>query len=574
MYYSLSRPVAALIISMALLGCSTSTRMEGASTSLLPVHSVTIDQAAKPKNHYLACYRGEAKPECNLRTYQIMVESFIDGDAKANFNTGYGSSHHKGDLQGIINSLDYIQSLGVNAIWLTPIFESSPIAGQDHFASRLDATGYFTSNYFAIDPRFGTLEQAKTLVDEAHKRGLYVFLDGVFGHYKENLRPSPSGRLPKSGPCYGSNGATYSGPHWACADYQDPATLAFFSEVASYWIKELKIDGWRLDQAYQVPLAAWSQLRSQIRSTSQQVTYSNKQGEIVHPLAYMVAEIWDNERTIARTAYGTDEQPALDSAFDFPLRYRLVQTLAVEEEYATSNRGSLPASTLDEGFNTWRAYPAHAMPNLMLGNHDLVRFGDLLERGGIANPTQADYWLRHQAVFSFLAAFSGSIILYYGEEIGQELSGFADKQSSGCIDKGVCDDHVARSSGQVDGVPPEIGLPATKLSPQQQALRHYLAKLMQMRAAHPALYSGSRTHLYADSQLYVDRKDAGSDQILYALNTRETPAAIQLAGSLVDQASKLVDLMTGETVTPDQEGNYQISVPPLTGRFLQLQKTR
>ena len=570
MRHSLICPLGTLLAILALTACSSGIPAPHNQASLLQAHSVAINQAAKPRNHYLACYRGEAKPECNLRIYQIMVESFIDGDAKANFGTGYGTSHHQGDLQGIINSLDYIQGLGVNAIWLTPIFESSPIAGQDPYANRLDATGYFTSNYFAIDPRFGTLEQAKTLVDEAHKRGLYVFLDGVFGHYKENLAPSPSGRLPKRGPCYGSNGATYSGPHWACADYQDPATLAFFGEVASYWIKALKIDGWRLDQAYQVPVADWSQLRQLVQQSSKQVTYLNPLGQTVHPLAYMVAEIWDNESTIARTAYGTDEQAALDSAFDFPLRYRLVQTLAVEEEYASSNRGSLPATTLDEGFNTWRAYPAHAMPNLMLGNHDLVRFGDLLERGGMAKPDEANYWLRHQAAFSFLAAFSGPITLYYGEEIGQQLPGFADKQSRGCIEKGVCDDHVARTSGLVEGVAPEVGKAASQLTPAQQTLRHYLTKLLQMRAAHPALYRGSRTHLYADSQLYVDRKDAGQDQILYALNTRETPAEIQLAGKLVDHAPRLVDLLTGEVLSPDQEGHYQIAVPALTGRFLQL----
>lgn len=62
-----------------------------------------------------------------------MVESFVDGDKQVGHGTGYGTSHHKGDLQGIIDSLDYIQSLGVNAIWLTPIFESIPVEGQDHW---------------------------------------------------------------------------------------------------------------------------------------------------------------------------------------------------------------------------------------------------------------------------------------------------------------------------------------------------------------------------------------------------------------------------------------------------------
>lgn len=78
----------------------------------------------------------------HLRIYQIMVESFVDGDSSIGHGTGYGPSHHNGDLQGIIDSLDYIQSLGMNAIWMTPIFESAPIEGQDYWADKLDATGY------------------------------------------------------------------------------------------------------------------------------------------------------------------------------------------------------------------------------------------------------------------------------------------------------------------------------------------------------------------------------------------------------------------------------------------------
>lgn len=326
-------------------------------------------------------------------TYQIMVESFVDGDSSIGHGIGYGTSHHKGDLQGIIQSLDYIQALGVNAIWLTPIFESQPIAGQDHWADRLDATGYFATDYFKIDPRFGDLATAKTLVDEAHKRGLYVFFDGVFGHHKQGLiKPSPSGLLPS-----GSNDPV---------DYPD--SLAFYKEVATYWIKELNIDGWRLDQAYQVPLEDWVQIRKAVEQTSQSVTYINADGVEVNPLGYMVAEVWKGELDIVREAYGEAQAPALCSAFDFPMRYRMVETLAVNE----SGVGRRGAQWLNNGFMTHDQYPAHAQPNLMLGNHDLVRFGDLLQRGGLAQPNEVDYWRRHKAAFAFLVAYTGPITLY------------------------------------------------------------------------------------------------------------------------------------------------------------------
>ncbi len=159
----LGKSLIALSVVGVLSACNSSGGSDSGSTPL-------------PDSSY-ACQANVMEQSNQLRTYQIMVESFVDGDSNIGHGTGYGTSHHNGDLQGIIDSLDYIQDLGMNAIWLTPVFESQAIAGQDHWAAdRLDATGYFATDYFKIDPRFGDLETARTLVNEAHKRGLYVFL--------------------------------------------------------------------------------------------------------------------------------------------------------------------------------------------------------------------------------------------------------------------------------------------------------------------------------------------------------------------------------------------------------------
>src|SRR5262249_30963659 len=144
----------------------------------------------------------------------------------------------------------------------------------------------------------------------------------------------------------------------------------------------LKIDGWRLDQAYQVPAEYWDDLRGAVAQASQEVTYQDAHGQVVHPLGYMVAEVWSGESDIASAAYGSTAAPALESAFDFPMRYRLVQVLATQEHVDQSWAMNAPASRLQEGFANYGAYPDHAMPNLMLTNHDLVRFGDLIQRAG------------------------------------------------------------------------------------------------------------------------------------------------------------------------------------------------
>ncbi|WP_155485796.1 alpha-amylase family glycosyl hydrolase, partial [Vibrio campbellii] len=520
----------ALSVVGALSACNSSGGSDNGSTPL-------------PDTSY-ACQANVMEQSNQLRTYQIMVESFVDGDSNIGHGTGYGTSHHNGDLQGIIDSLDYIQDLGMNAIWLTPVFESEAIDGQDHWADRLDATGYFATDYFKIDPRFGDLETARTLVDEAHKRGLYVFFDGVFGHHKEGLiKPSPSGLLPSSP----SNPVDY------------PASLDFYKEVATYWVKELKIDGWRLDQAYQVPTDAWTQIRKAVDEASQSVTYTNAEGDQVNPLGYMVAEIWKGESEIASDAYGAADEPALCSAFDFPMRYRVVETLAVNE----SGVGGRGVDWLDNGYQTHNQYPSHAQPNLMIGNHDLVRFGDLLQRGGLADVNDAEYWQRHKAAFAFQAAYTGPITLYYGDEIGDQVDGFAAKEDNNtCAVRGVCDDHVARSSAKVEGV-------TVTLDANQVDLKNYVKSLMTMRADHPALYQGSRTNLVASNGSYVDLKVSGNDQVLFALNTFESARNIVLTEAQIGSNQALVDLITNQQITPSN-GLYQIPMSSLQGRFFKV----
>ena len=524
---NIAKTAIALAITSILSACSSTSE----TTQTAPVYQCN-PQMMEESNH--------------LRIYQIMVESFVDGDSSIGHGTGYGPSHHNGDLQGIIDSLDYIQSLGMNAIWMTPIFESAPIEGQDHWADKLDSTGYFATDFFKIDPRFGTLEKAKELVEEAHKRGIYVLFDGVFGHHKEGLiKPSPSGLLPS-----GNNNPV---------DY--PASEDFYSEVAAYWISELKIDGWRLDQAYQVPTESWINIRKAVDNASQNTTYINNKGEQVNPLGYMVAEIWNNENYITETGYGEERNPALCSAFDFPLRFRVTETFAVNE----SGVGNKGGDWLNEGMQMHELYPSHATPNLMLGNHDVVRFGDLLQRGEIADPSDKDYWIRHKAALSFQAAYTGPITLYYGDEIGDQIDGFSKKENKDtCAIKGLCDDHIARSSAKVDG------LTAT-LTSEQFNLKNYVSALMNLRIENPALSEGIRTNIMANKAVYVDHKKAKNNTILFMVSTQGQSQILSLQAEQIGSKGNLIDLLTDQTFSPN-EGIYTIPLSNFESRFLKIEE--
>lgn len=464
----------------------------------------------------------------HLRIYQVMVESFMDGDPERGYGEGYGLSHHQGDLRGIINALPYIKSLGVNAIWMTPIFDSGKGEGKN---IGWEATGYFPKDYFRIDPAFGTLEDARELVDTAHELGLYVFLDGVFGHHKETVMPSPQGRTPVGNPRQ--------------VDY--PASLPFYKEVATYWIDELNIDGWRLDQAYQVPVSAWQEIREAIEEKCRERKAAGKEWGT---LGYLVGEIWKGEREISEKGYGKNLQ-GLPSCFDFPLRYRLVQTLAVEE----NGFGHRPASALREGLHSRSKYPKGAQPNLMLTNHDLVRFGDLIERAGYPGKGDPTYWLRHRSALSFLAATSGPITIYYGDEYGEEVPGFVHKELDRCWEKGLCDDHVSRTSGRIDG-----------FTPEETALQDYLRSLLDLRDRHAALWKGERDNLIASETIFADYKIWEDDRMIYVLNTGLTAETVKFDAERIN-GSKLRDALDDETFEVS-EANFSVTVPGLSARFL------
>ncbi|MCU0881110.1 MAG: alpha-amylase family glycosyl hydrolase [Hyphomonadaceae bacterium] len=485
-----------------------------------PLAATVISAAAGPVETRLACQRA-ANPHCNVRAYQVMVGSFVDGSTAHGPLDGYGPGPHTGDLRGVIRALDHIDGLGVNAIWLTPIFDSAAGAPQQRadgttsINAKLDGTGYFARDYFRIDPQFGTEQDLRDLVAAARARGIDIILDGVFGHTKGGVVPSPSGLVP----AVSTNPADYEGPiagyPGAVVDYRAPQTRAFFREVATYWMDNFGIAGWRLDQAYQVPNADWRAIRADVEAAAGRIGTNG----------IMIAEIWRNASDIGKI-YGDADGAALASAFDFPTRYALVQALAVEESGARAGASALNAFW---SMGAHQTYPVHAMPAMMLGNHDLVRFGDLIERAGYGGPDTDQYWARHRMAATFLAAWSGPVTIYYGDEVGQELQGFAAKEGEGCASRNRCDDHVARAAARI----PDVTAPASTFDPRALALRDTFGRLMALRDTVPALATGSRTHLFSDATAYLDLKYQGGTCAVLAMNTGTGARRIELTQAAI-----------------------------------------
>ena len=465
----------------------------------------------------------------NLRIYQVMVSSFQDGDSSRGYQYAYGPNNalKGGDLQGIINAADYIENLGCNAIWMTPIFNSN---GNGH----LDSTGYFTYDYFNVDPKFGTNETFRKLVETYHEKGIYVILDGVFGHWGANVAASPTGKKPTR-----SNGQDK-----AC-DY--PASLEFFKEVATYWIKEYKIDGWRLDQCYQVALGEnakgtiddntatnghnyWYEIRGAV----EQAAAENKaKGEQWGTLGYMVGEHWRGDaETIQKGSI--DPGPngigyGLKSCFDFPSRYRLIQVIA-REEGSNSSTDFGSALSYTYGTSTAKGYkhPDGYWPNLFITNHDLVRLGNLINWKFGETPSSDNFYKRHNVAMAVLAAYSGPITIYYGDEWGAYVDGYTGEGALGAYN-----DNAARSTGKISG-----------FTTKEKSCLDYSSALMKMRSENPALWNGTNETLKSTTSYYVGKKTLGSEEVIYIINNGTSAVSYSCSGIDLISGAKVSDSVT------------------------------
>lgn len=434
-----------------------------------------------------------------LAIYQIMVASFRHGDGGApGYSQMWGPDGHtkNGNLAGVIEALDHIASLGVNAIWLTPIFDSSKADGGE----KQQATGYFTNDYFTIDPHFGTADEFRRLVDEAHARGLYVILDGVFGHHGGVTTPSPMGH--------------YIDCTWTDCDRADggkgnvkyPGSLEYFKDVLTYWMDEYGVDGWRLDQAYQAMQGGhnyWLELRATVEAVA---AARKARGEQWGTLGYMVGEDWGDARRINVGVYADG---GLISAFDFEGKERIsgpmqaIDGAGLEGGFADIITTLSPPSA--------RGYLNDSvMPNLFLTNHDGYRLADHFD------PADPHFYGKLMTRHAILAAYSGPITLYYGDE-------YADLSRT---TTGGQKDNIARTSGHLDA-----------RNPAEQQLKDYISHIMHLRAENPALWRGTASfHSFSPtgnpgegSVLVVTKRDTLSTNAV-AVIFSDIDALVPLAG--------------------------------------------
>lgn len=335
--------------------------------------------------------------------YQIFPERFANGD-KSNDPKGtkpWNPDDHPGredfyggDLQGVLDHLDYLQKLGVNGLYFCPIFKAS----SNH--------KYDTVDYFEIDPAFGDKNLFAKVVNEAHKRGMKVMLDAVFNHIGKNsmqwqdvVENGAKSRFadwfhinsfpvePYRNPAKGEGQPPYETfafePTMPKLNTANPEVQDYLLEIATYWVKYFDIDAWRLDVANEVDHHFWKRFHQALVA--------------IKPDFYIVGEIWHS----ARPWLNGDE---FSGVMNYPF------TLQVEDHFF---HHAMSAKAMVEHLNDqmmlYRDSTNQAMLNT-LDSHDTAR---------IRTVANGDEDLALQAM-AFIFTQTGSPCIYYGDEMGME----------------------------------------------------------------------------------------------------------------------------------------------------------
>jgi len=486
-----------------------------------------------------------------------------------------------GDLQGILDKLDYLQDLGINAIYLNPVFD----APSNH--------KYDGASYHHIDPNFGpdpkgdralmatenpgdpkswvwtkADELALKLIREAHARGIRVIFDGVFNHMGFNSFALQDVRRNKmQSPYLGwftiksfdepSAGVSFDYEGWwgnkSLPELREDAQgivagpKAYIYAATERWMNpkgqgaQFGIDGWRLDVAYMVAHPFWKDWRRHVKA--------------INPEAYLTAEIVNTPDVVKPYLQGDE--------FDAEMQYNFAFTAA--EFLFNEGKYRINARAFDKKLAELRTlYPpgvAYVNQNLF-GSHDTNRIGSYIVNRDLGNFRDWGKWfqmsqpvnnpnyrvrkpnateLQLQKLFVVLQmTYVGSPMVYYGDEVGMWGANDPDDRKPM-----IWPDIVYEK---------ERALPNQTLRPEADAdsviqnleLRAFYKKLIAIRLSHPALRTGSYQTLLADNaaDVFAYQRREGDDVVWVILNNSSAPRILKLPSlgfsgfkSLMDDAS-------------------------------------
>ena len=436
--------------------------------------------------------------------YQLFPDRFarygaVDADLDPWGSPPTSTGFQGGDLAGLTGRLDYLQDLGVDALYLNPIFTSP----SNH--------RYDTIDYYQVDPLLGGNEALRSLVDEAHRRSIRVILDASFNHvhprffafadvakrgpeseywdwfvvrewplriryrphrthalldlgkwvplWEEELGITPE-KVDDEGPAIEPSYETWYGvPNMPRIDLANPEARSYMLDVAAYWPGEHGIDGWRMDVARYVDPDFWNDFRLVVREAN--------------PSAYLLCEVMGD-------ASPWLQGDRFDATMNYTFRDLCIRFFATAEIDA--------GEFLEETARLWAMYSWQvtlANHNL-IGSHDTARF---------LHECQGEVW-RLELATVFQMTFPGAPGIYYGDEL--QMSGGGDPGSRGAIDW-----ETSRPGG---------------------AVHRIITELAALRGDEPALSTGEWRPLPAGEDVVAFERHAGGRRVLTLINRSDGQA--------------------------------------------------
>ncbi len=485
--------------------------------------------------------------------YMLMPDRFANGNPKNDVIKGMEdqlcdrnepSLRHGGDLEGLRQHLDYFTDLGVTALWLTPVLENDRPADGGKYSTY---HGYATTDYYRVDPRFGTNEEYKALVDECHKKGLKVVMDMIFNHcgdyhpWAKHTRIDENGKTIKdypskdwfNSPNYGLQTSYKLTPvldpyaskvdmketvdGWFVASMPDlnqrnPHVIKYLIQNSIWWIETVGIDGIRMDT---YPYADRQAMADWMKVLNKEYPNFNTVGEtwVTEP-AYTAA--WQKDSKLS------DINSNLKTVMDFAFFDRLSQAKNEETDDWWKGWNRIYNSLCYDYLYT---DPSSVMA--FIENHDTDRF---LGNGKDSTALKQAYAL--------LLTMKRIPQLYYGTEI--LMNGTKEK-----TDGNVRQDFSGGFPG--DKVNKFTNEGRTKA---ENAMFDWTSRLLHWRQNNDVIINGSQTQFIPQHGVYVLARQHNGKTVLTILNGKKADNQVDVAryAEVIGSHTTATDVLTGATV--------------------------
>ena len=467
--------------------------------------------------------------------YLLMPDRFSNGDPSNDRIAGMRDQslnrdsiyhRHGGDLQGVVNHLDYLKDLGVTSVWMTPVIENDMPNRTEH--------GYAFTNHYRIEPRFGGAEAYKKLSDELHKRGMKLIQDAVYNHvgiYHFTVQDPPMKDWLHQWPSFTQTtykDQTVFDPYAAPSEtkvlqdgwftsqmpdmnHNNPYVANYLIQHAIWSVEEFGVDGWRIDTY------VYNDLKFMNRC--------NKALMDEYPKLTLFGETWVhgvlNQSYLCENNFAIPFKSNLPGTTDFQLLFYGIQA-ALNESFGWTDGVNKLYTTTAQDF----AYKDPMREVIFLGNHDLARFYSVV----------GEDTTKYKMALAWLMTFRGIPQLYYGDEI--LMTGFTNPDGNVRLDfkGGWSEDRENKFTRE-------------GRTQKEDNIFQYLKTFANFRKKSSAITTGKLMQYLPVNGVYVYFRYDSKQTIMCVMNTNEGPATIDLSRfkERMGGFTKAYDIATGVT---------------------------